>query len=208
MQPHTAFQADIVPPRPSAAGGVSGESDAALASRIRAGDETAFSELFTLYCRPLCDFARSYVHCPETAAEIVQELFLRIWSHRSTWRVDDGIRPYLFMSCRNAALNHRKHDSVVTRVTDQVQRERLAPALGAAPRRPDEDSEASEIAAAVRAAVHGLAERRRLVVILRWEHHLSHAEIAAILGISVRGVETQFARAMVSLRRQLGSFRS
>ena len=186
---------------------LSGESDAGLANGIRAGDEAAFNQLFTLYCRPLCDFARSYVHCPDAAAEIVQDLFLRIWSNRSAWHVEDGIRPYLFMSCRNAALNYRKHEGVVARVADQVQRERLAPALGAAPRRPDEELEASEIATAVRAAVHGLAERRRAVVILRWEHHMSHAEIAKILDISVRGVETQFARAMATLRRQLDSFR-
>jgi RNA polymerase sigma-70 factor (ECF subfamily) len=186
--------------------GESGDFDAGMAARIRAGDETAFQELFDLYCRPLCDFARSYVHCPDLAAEIVQDLFLRIWSHRTSWSVHQGIRPYLFMSCRNAALNHLKHERVVTRVNDRASREQFTPALGEAPRRPDEASEASELAAAVRVAVHELAERRRLVVILRWEHHLSHAEIAQIMGISVRGVETQFARAMATLRERLASF--
>jgi RNA polymerase sigma-70 factor (ECF subfamily) len=195
-------------PQQAASAALPGDSDARTAARIRAGDEAAFAELFALYCHPLCDFARSYVHCPEVAAEIVQDLFLRVWSHRATWTVDDGIRPYLFMSCRNAALNHLKHEGVVTRVVDRVKREHLAPAVGEAPRRPDEESEASELATAVRVAVHGLAERRRLVVILRWEHHLSHAEIARILGISIRGVETQFARAMVTLRQRLASFNS
>jgi RNA polymerase sigma-70 factor (ECF subfamily) len=196
---------DIVPHQAGAAR-PTGDSDAGVAARIRAGDEAAFEELFDLYCRPLCDFARGYVHCPDVAAEIVQDLFLRIWSHRSTWNVDQGIRPYLFMSCRNAALNHLKHEGVVTRVADRAKREHFIPALGEAPRRPDEESEASELAAAVRVAVHGLAERRRLVVILRWEHHLSHAEIAQILGISIRGVETQFARAMATLRERLATF--
>jgi RNA polymerase sigma-70 factor (ECF subfamily) len=201
-----AQQPDGVAPHYTASAPPARDPDARLAARIRAGDEAAFSELFHLYCRPLCDFARSYVRCPEVAAELVQDLFLRIWSHRATWRVDDGVRPYLFMSCRNAALNHLKHEGVVTRAADRVKRESLAPALGEAPRQPDEESEASELALAVRAAVHELAERRRLVVILRWEHHLSHAEIARILGISIRGVETQFARAMVTLRERLASF--
>ena len=203
-----AHRPDRNPPPDAARAPLSPVSDADIAARIRSGDEAALGELFTLYCRPLCDFARSYVHCPETAAEIVQDLFLRIWSHRATWSVSEGIRPYLFMSCRNAALNHLKHEGVVIRVVDRVVRENLAPALGEAPRQPDEESEASEFAAAVRSAVHELAERRRLVVVLRWEHHLTHAEIARVLGISVRGVETQFARAMATLRERLASFDS
>jgi RNA polymerase sigma-70 factor (ECF subfamily) len=201
-----AYKSHGIMPRRPASAPPARDPDAGVAARIRAGDEAAFAELFTLYCRPLCDFARSYVHCPEVAAEIVQDVFLRIWSHRAGWTVDDGIRPYLFMSCRNAALNHLKHEGIVARVADRVTRGELAPALGQAPRRPDEESEASELARAVRSAVHGLAERRRLVVVLRWEHHMSHAEIARILGISIRGVETQFARAMVTLRQRLASF--
>ena len=46
-----------------------------------------------------------------------------------------------------------------------------------------------------------------MVVILRWEHHLSHAEIAQVLGISVKTVETQFGRAIAVLRKRLAAFR-
>ena len=45
---------------------------------------------------------------------------------------------------------------------------------------------------------------RRMVVVLRWQHQLTNPEIARIMGISVKGVEMQFSRALADLRRKLG----
>jgi RNA polymerase sigma-70 factor (ECF subfamily) len=41
------------------------------------------------------------------------------------------------------------------------------------------------------------------VVICRWRHQLSYAEIAQVLGISVKTVEAQMGRALATLRTQL-----
>ena len=57
-----------------------------------------------------------------------------------------------------------------------------------------------------REAVLALPERRRMVVVLRWRHQMSYAEIASVLGISVKTVEVQMGRALASLRKQLGHF--
>ena len=54
--------------------------------------------------------------------------------------------------------------------------------------------------------MHALPERRRMVVVLRWQHQMSHTEIANVLGISVKTVEVQMGRALASLRKQLGHF--
>jgi len=52
----------------------------------------------------------------------------------------------------------------------------------------------------LRAAIEALPERCRLVMQLRWEEQLSHAEIADVLGISVKGVERQLSRGLQFLR--------
>ena len=79
-----------------------------------------------------------------------------------------------------------------------------APDLGlgqwTVPKSADADLEASELRDRLRAAVAALPERRRAVVVLRWRHGLTNPEIARILGISIKGVEVQFSRALADLR--------
>jgi len=175
-------------------------------ARIRAGDEAAFEQLFEAYFAALCDFAQSYVRDPDAAEELVQNVFLRVWQIRAEWQ-PDGVTAYLFGACRNRALSQRRHERIVARFEDRAAHEGLPIASGQAPSDPDEDAQASELAEALRRAIHQLPERRRMVVILRWEHHLSHAEIAQVLGISVKTVETQFGRAIAVLRKRLAAFR-
>jgi RNA polymerase sigma-70 factor (ECF subfamily) len=175
--------------------------------RIRAGDEKAFEELFKSYYQALCAFTDGYVRSRETAEELVQTMFLRLWEKRESWEPVTGIRAYLFAACRNQALDHLKHRRVVDRVTlaaGDVGSEEMGRTQ---PVQPDEAMHATELAEAFRLAVEQLPERRRAVVVLRWEHHLSNLEIARALGISVKGVEGHVTRALALLRDRLRAFR-
>ena len=172
-------------------------------ARIRVGDERAFESLFVAYYPRLRDFVQCYVHSPDVAEELVQTVFLRVWEHRPTWEPTAGVRAYLFAACRNQALGVLKHERVVARVAGRATRERIL--LGIAPARvgPDDELQASELAHALREVIERLPERRRLVVILRWQQQMSHAEIARVLGISVKTVEAQMSRALAFFRSQL-----
>jgi RNA polymerase sigma-70 factor (ECF subfamily) len=64
--------------------------------------------------------------------------------------------------------------------------------------------EGEEMEDAVRRAIDRLPPRARMAVQLRWEGELKYAEIAEVMGISVKGVENQLSRAMEALRRLLG----
>jgi RNA polymerase sigma-70 factor (ECF subfamily) len=175
---------------------------------IRAGDEQAFEQLFKAYYRNLCNFVHGYVRSRETAEELVQTIFLRLWEKREGWEPVAGVRAYLFAACRNQSLDYLKHQRVVERSAAlgrlDIEREVLA---GPQPVQPDEATHATELAEAIRRAVQELPERRRAVVVLRWQHHLTNLEIARALGISVKGVEAQVTRALVALRERLSAFR-
>ncbi len=172
--------------------------------RIRAGDEAAFEALFKTYYRPLCDFVHGYVRSRETAEELVQTVFLRIWEKRESWEPVTGIRAYLFAACRNQALDHLRHRRVVGRVMVASRCIELEPSALA---RPDEATDAAELSEALRRAVDELPERRRAVLVLRWQHQLSNLEIARALGISLKGVEAHVTRALAGLRERLAAFR-
>jgi len=176
-------------------------------ARIRLADERAFESLFHAYYAALCDFVQSYVRSPDVAEELVQAVFLRIWEHRATWEPATGARAYLFAACRNQALGGLKHERVVARVARQATSEEIALGVAAPRMGADRELQASELTAAFRAAVSRLPERRRIVVILRWQHQMSHAEIARVLGISVKTVEVQIGRALAFFRQQLAHFR-
>jgi RNA polymerase sigma-70 factor, ECF subfamily len=70
--------------------------------------------------------------------------------------------------------------------------------------RPDERAQVEERAARVRQAVAGLPEELRQPLILSVYEELPQAEIAAIMGCSVKAVETRLYRARQQLRTILG----
>jgi RNA polymerase sigma-70 factor (ECF subfamily) len=145
---------------------------------------------------------------PETAEELVQDLFLRLWERRQAWTVRESVRAYLFAAARHHALNHLRRDRLRRRWHDLMGRsapEGPDPAFPTPPPPPDRAVVARDEAARLGAALSRLPQRARLVVELRWLHQLSHREIAAVMGISVKGVENQLGRALRMLRDQLGA---
>src|ERR1041385_6504848 len=72
-----------------------------VVARIRAGDRAAFEELFRSYYAPLASFAHAHLGSREAAEEIVQDVFLYIWAHRSQWQVTVHLRSYLYTAVLN-----------------------------------------------------------------------------------------------------------
>ena len=170
-----------------------------LARRIRDGDPGALEALFREHYGALCRFANRYLHDRAAAEDLVQDVFTSIWSGRLRLDVRGNLRSYLFAAVRNRALNLRKHQLVES----DWERDEALPdvrALHRAPSRPDDLLDDSEQRDRLRAALDALPERCRLVMHLRWEEQLSHAEIAEVMGITVKGVERQLARGLRALR--------
>jgi RNA polymerase sigma-70 factor (ECF subfamily) len=184
------------------------QAESALIDRIRSGDEPAFEQLFRAYYQPLCDFVLSYVRSRETAEELVQTIFLRLWETREAFDPAAGVAAYLFAACRNRSLDYLKHRRVVERSESTAgARGEPAPAVGAPPPAPDAAVQLAELTQAVHAAVLRLPERCRAAAILRWEHQLTHRQIAQTLRVSVKAVEAHLTRARAALREHLAAFK-
>jgi RNA polymerase sigma-70 factor (ECF subfamily) len=172
---------------------------------VRAGDHAAFDEMFRASAAELCDFACSYVHSDAVAEEIVQDVFFRIWQGRLQWQLRGSLRTYLYSATRNAALNYLRHERVERRWLERMSRERtLRPDVGRSAVVTGEDMVITEeLAVAAARAVELLPERCQLIYRLTRQHHLSYAEVADMLQISVRTVENQVGIALKSLRKRL-----
>lgn len=166
---------------------------------IAAGDAAAFEALFRTYHEPLCRYAARQVACPETASDLVQNVFERLWRKRTRLHVQTTVRAYLYGAIRHEAVDFRRR----TRVRD-----RFRQMVGwSQTHHEDELLHRAELRAHLREAIAALPDRCRAVMTLRWEDGLSHAEIAEALSISRKTVENQITIAFRSLRPALAVFR-
>jgi RNA polymerase sigma-70 factor (ECF subfamily) len=170
-----------------------------LAARLKAGDDLAFQELVTAETDRLRRSAERIVQCRETAAEIVQEVFYRMWKGREELTLHGPLGHYLIRAVRNRALDHLKRLRVESRWQVQTEQE-VTLWLD---RSGEETSDLSETLAEVEAALETLPERRRAILLLRLREGLSYEEIARRLGISIKTVENQIGRGLKTLRTVL-----
>ncbi len=174
-------------------------------AEIRTGDAHAFEALYRSYYRPLLRFVLPYLDSPSIAEEVIEDVFVHLWEHRSTVRIQHSVNTYLFAAARNRALNVARRARVERR---WLAREAAVPASGGGiltATQGDDDRilDAERVRAAVRFAIDALPEARRRVLQLRWQQGMSYAEIAAVVGSSVVAVERQLSRTLKALRLAL-----
>lgn len=179
------------------------EQERELVSRIRSGDAAAFERLYEEYASGLLGFACTQVRSSEIAEELVQELFLNLWKYREKWGLTRSLKAYLFGALRNRISSYRR----TTAARHELQ-QRTADAeadLAALPSaaRADDLVHEAELREAIERAVAALPRRCRETFVLVRQQHLSYADAAEVMGISVKAVEMNIVRAFAALRREL-----
>lgn len=158
-------------------------------------DQRAFEELFHACYPGLVRFAGEYVNSHESAEEIVSDIFMKLWSGRETYREVLQIEKYLFTAVRNQSLNYlRKFSGYRVVTTDSP--EQLSIVSGYDPYKA---SEWKELLARLDAAVDMLPPRRRKIFRLIREEGFKPKEVAEIMNLSHRTVETQLFHAVKTL---------
>ena len=176
-------------------------------ARVRRGDAAALEEMFVAYGARLCAFAYRWSRSRAIAEEIVQDVFLAIWRNRAEWTLAPGaLQAYLFRATRNRVTNDLRRARVAERFAERAAHEDFASATARPSATPEEEMRDAELRRSVRAAVAALPERSREVFLLNREQGLTYAEIATLLGITVKTVEYHMARAFVALRASLADW--
>lgn len=179
-----------LPARPAAA------TDRELLDRLRSGEQEAFEVIFRSHYPQLVGLAEVILRARAPAEDAAQDVMLELWRRRREIVLETSLRAYLLRATRNRALNQIRH----RRVAERVRPEALGPS--AAPSA-DRDLAEQELRAAIARAVGDLPERCREVFELSRVHGLKYAEIAQVLGISIKTVETQMGKAIRVLRERL-----
>src|SRR5262245_5087275 len=177
--------------------------DAELVRRIRAGDERALEAVFKAHYAGMASFVQRFVRSPDLAEELVQDVFLKLWSKREQLAEIETFRTYLFRAARNTALNYLRRAKLERRWREEQGTDDDPPTSFAA----DEETVEQELSVAITEAINRLPPRCREIFLLSRDGGLTYAEIARSLEISVKTVETQMGRALKSLRASLSHFR-
>ncbi|MBI4501882.1 MAG: RNA polymerase sigma-70 factor [Gemmatimonadetes bacterium] len=170
-------------------------TDRALLERLRAGEHEALHVIFATYHAQLLGFAQSIVHDRSTAEDVVQDVMLELWRRREALHLDTSLGGYLVRSARNRSLNQLR--------TRRRERPQSAALSHSVPTTAHGELVEREMEDALRAAIAGLPERCREVFELSRVHGLKYAEIATVLHISIKSVETHIGRALRTLRERL-----
>ncbi|MBX6333509.1 MAG: RNA polymerase sigma-70 factor [Gemmatimonadaceae bacterium] len=166
------------------------------------GDVEAFESLYRYLHGGLRRFAETYVRSPQVAEEIVQDMFLALWQTRASLRLTRSVKGYFYIGVRNRAINYVKRREAERRAGDRLAREEALHEVGNAA---EERLTHEEHVAAVRRIVAQLPPRTRQAYVLYYQHELSYAEIAAVMGTAVKAVEKQLARALRHIYQRIGS---
>jgi RNA polymerase sigma-70 factor, ECF subfamily len=174
-----------------------------LTKRIRAGERSAFDELYLAVHHDITTFISGYVGSWLIAEELVQDLFLRLWTKHAELRIETSLRSYLFGAARNAALNYLDRKRVESAYVVAAQANMDSSESNVA----NEVGEADDRVRVLRAALLELPERQRGAVMLRYVNDMIYDEIGAVLGISKIAARSLVLKAEARLRRALRAVR-
>jgi len=174
-----------------------GMNEAERVNKIRLGDSAAFEDLFNSYCQQLINFARRYVFDKQIAENIVQDVFVNVWQSRTNLDPSKMIKAYLFTAVKNNSLKHLRHLNIENKGIEST------PPYINDDERPDRKLDEKELAIKVHQAIDELPEKCKEIFKMNRFENLKYAEIAEILDISIKTVETQMGRALKKLRERL-----
>jgi len=174
---------------------------AALVERIKAGDREAYLTVIRTYQRKVFVLAYSILRDREDALDAVQETFLRLHQKAGLFRPGHSFQGWLLQMAKNICIDHyRKHRKKRLEWETTTPLEDLP--LAAEPPR-DGDSAAADLRRAFARSVDTLAERQRMVFVMRHYNELQFNEISEAMRISVGTAKSLHFKAVQNLRKRL-----
>lgn len=176
-----------------------GNDDDALIAAALSGDNAAFSALMGRHKAPLYRFVRRYVGDADESFDLVQETFVAGWSALNTFEQGRPFAVWLRRIALNKCRDWSRRRQVRRFFFAAAPLEAADKMLAAAA----DDGPQEDRLAALDTAIAGLPRHLKEPLILTVFDHMSHAEAAAILGVSAKAVETRIYRAKRALRNAL-----
>jgi len=186
-------------------------SDAAAMLRAATGDEAAFRMLVEKYHRPMIHFLYRMTQNQAVAEELTQEVFLRIYRSRESYRAEAKFTTWLYRIATNLAVNHAR-DTRNERAAHNISLDEPNEDSGTTLEVADSHLSAEqqilreERLAAIRQQVMKLPERQRMAVLMHKYQGMDYRQIGEVLKLSESATKSLLFRAYQTLRESLKEF--
>jgi RNA polymerase sigma-70 factor (ECF subfamily) len=192
-----------------AAGGE--RSDAEVMLAVAAGDEAGYNYLVGKYHRQIIHFLFRMVHNEAVAEELAQEVFLRVYRSRESYRAEAKFSTWLYRIATNLAVNHAR-DTKYERTAQTMNLDEPDAETGTTPEVADAGLNVEqrlvreERMAAIRAQVSALPERQRMAVLMHKYQEMDYRQIGEVLKLSESATKSLLFRAYQTLRERLKEY--
>jgi RNA polymerase sigma-70 factor, ECF subfamily len=186
-------------------------SDAAIMLRVAAGDEAGFNYLVEKYHRAMIHFLFRMVRNQAIAEELAQEVFLRVYRSRESYRAEAKFTTWLYRIATNLAVNHAR-DTRHERSAQTIYLDAPDEESGTTPDVADDEPSVEqrmmrdERMAAIRSHVMALPERQRMAVLMHKYQGMDYRQIGDVLKLSESATKSLLFRAYQTLRDKLKGF--
>jgi RNA polymerase sigma-70 factor, ECF subfamily len=181
-----------------------------LMCRVAAGDKHAFETLVHRHQLPILNFIFRFLGDRAEAEDLVQEVFLRVWTSAGTYKPQAKFTTWLYRITLNLCINRQRAMRIRSWFTlsehafqPRKSVEPFSSPTGVAATTPEDDLLQKEASQQMQMALAELPTSQRVALILKIYNELSYQEISRILGRSVSAVDSLLMRAKNNLRKKI-----
>jgi RNA polymerase sigma factor (sigma-70 family) len=174
-----------------------GNMPEALMQKIIAGDEAAFADLYRQYADQALRVAAAITKDKHSAADAVQETFIRIHHHVDRFDLDKPFKPWLYRILINECNRILKSRGKTVFIQDFL--ENLAEPAA-------KDFHGFEEHEALYAAIKQLKDINRVPIVLKYLEGLGESEIAQILNVPQSTVKARLFKGRQRLKKTIEKF--
>lgn len=168
-----------------------------LIIKVKEGDTKAFSQLYEIYFLKVYNFTRLYISSSLEVAEVVQDVFVKIWESRHLFDENRNFEGLLFIITRNLVFNYnRKYFNELNFKMTALRGIEQSYNM-------EDEMEAEELGQFITALILRMPPQRQKIFRMSREEKLSNKEIAMRCAISEKAVERQITFALKFLKDNL-----
>lgn len=156
-----------------------------------------FESIYKQYYHILCNAAENIVGDADTAQDIVQEVFIKLWNKKEDIHSILNPKAYLFRSVINTSITYLEKNKNKIRLGDLKVVSQLSS---------DSNVLTKELEAKISKALNALPAKCKAIFVLSRFEGMKNKEIAEHLGVSLKTVENQMGIAFKKLRNDLKPF--
>ncbi|HSK64005.1 MAG TPA: sigma-70 family RNA polymerase sigma factor, partial [Pyrinomonadaceae bacterium] len=178
-------------------------SDRELVAIAVDGFDGSFEELVRRYQRPIAAYVYRMVGNYESALDLTQEIFIKVYNSLSRYRAEFKFSTWIYKIAHNAAVDHLRRSS--TREQSLVagtESDSYELPIESANLTPEQESERKERRGEIESVVRALPANYRELIILRHSQDLSYEEIVEVTGLPLGTVKNRLFRAREMMRQQ------